>query len=199
MKPLVFASAALAAVTVLGALPAHAQSTTRVRGTIVAVTPAAMSVKSREGRDLVVKLADDLVVSVTKAARFDEIKEGDVVGTSTRRSPNGDEVAIEVHFLPATARLGLSAWDLEPNSKMINAAVRSKVVGVGDHELTLRVADGEQRVIVPPNTPIVRSVPGTRADLVVGESVFVSAQIAPDGALTAQRVQVGKDGVRPPQ
>lgn len=35
--------------------------------------------------------------------------------------------------------------------------------------------------------------------LVVGEYVFAAAQAGGDGALTAQRVQVSKDGVRPPQ
>jgi hypothetical protein len=29
--------------------------------------------------------------------------------------------------------------------------------------------------------------------------VFVSAQAAPDGKLTALRIQVSKDGVKPPQ
>ncbi len=198
MKPLAFASLAAAAAFAL-APPLHAQAPARVRGAIVDVTPSAMTVRTREGRDVVVKLADDLAVSVVKAARFDEIKEGDVVGTTTRRSPDGEEVALEVHFLPPTARLGQSAWDLEPKSTMINAPVRSKVVGTGDRQLLLRVGDGEQKVVVPPSTPIVRSVPGTRADLAPGEAVFLSAQVAADGALTAQRVQVGKDGVKPPQ
>jgi hypothetical protein len=52
---------------------------------------------------------------------------------------------------------------------------------------------------VPADAPIVRAVPGTRADLVVGEYVFVSAQAAPDGTLRAPRVRVSKNGVRPPQ
>jgi len=45
----------------------------------------------------------------------------------------------------------------------------------------------------------VRSVPGTRADLMPGEYVFTTAQSGGDGALTATRIQVSKDGVRPPQ
>jgi len=45
----------------------------------------------------------------------------------------------------------------------------------------------------------VRAVPGTRADLVVGEYVFIGAQAAPDGKLRAPRIQVSKDGVKPPQ
>ena len=46
---------------------------------------------------------------------------------------------------------------------------------------------------------LVRAVPGARADLVVGEYVFSVAQGAADGTLNATRVQVSKDGVRPPQ
>jgi len=45
----------------------------------------------------------------------------------------------------------------------------------------------------------VRAAPGVRADLVVGEYVFTVAQAAADGTLSAARVQVSKDGVRPPQ
>ena len=52
--------------------------------------------------------------------------------------------------------------------------------------------------MVPANTPVVRAVPGTRADLKVGEYVFIAGQSA-DGKVTALRVQVSKDGVKPPQ
>ncbi len=43
-----------------------------------------------------------------------------------------------------------------------------------------------------------RAVPGSRTDLVVGEYVFTVAQAASEGSLSAARVQVGKDGVKPP-
>jgi len=45
----------------------------------------------------------------------------------------------------------------------------------------------------------VSAVSGFRADLVVGEYVFIGVQAAADGTLSAARVQVSKDGVRPPQ
>lgn len=52
---------------------------------------------------------------------------------------------------------------------------------------------------MPDGIPIVRAVPGGRSDLAVGEYVFAVAQQAADGTLTAPRIQVSKDGVRPPQ
>jgi len=35
--------------------------------------------------------------------------------------------------------------------------------------------------------------------LAVGEYAFIAATVAADGKMTAQRLQVSKDGVRPPQ
>jgi hypothetical protein len=53
--------------------------------------------------------------------------------------------------------------------------------------------------VVPEGIPLVRTVPGTRADLKVGEYIFAVAQQAADGTMTVARFQVSKDGVRPPQ
>jgi hypothetical protein len=187
------------AATLSAAVPAFAQAPSRIRGTIVAVDATTMALKSRDGRDLTLKLADNLGVAVAKAARFEDIKEGDYVGSATRKNANGDAVALEVHYLAPTTAPGHIAWDLEPGTQMTNANVVSKVVGTADHQLVLKYPDGEQKIVVPVGVPIVRAVPGTRADLVPGEYVFVAAQTAPDGTITAQRIQVSKDGVRPPQ
>lgn len=183
---------------VVAAAQAHAQTATRIRGTIVAVDANTMSVKSREGRDVVLRLSDNLGVAVAKAASFEDLRPGDYVGSATRRSPDGEDVALEVHYLAPTVPPGQGPWDLQPDSRMTNAIVVGKMVGNGPRVLVLRVGSGEQKVVVPEGTPIARSVPGTRADLLPGEYVFVSAQTGADGVATALRVQVGKDGVRPP-
>lgn len=188
----------LAAVT-LAAATAHAQTAVRIRGTITAVDATSMSVRSRDGRDLTLALPDTATVAVAKTVRFDEIKEGDFVGATTKTGPNGAQVASEVHYLPPSVTPGQIAWDLEPNSRMTNATVQAKVAGTGSHELTLQFPGGAQKVVVPDGIPLVRTVPGTRADLKAGEYVFLSGQAAGNGALTALRIQVSKDGVRPPQ
>ena len=178
---------------------ASAQTNVRIRGTIAAVDATSLSVKSRDGRDLKLALPENATVAVAKAVRFDEVTDGDFLGATTKPGPNGTEVAIELHYLPPTVNPGQSAWDLEPNSKMTNATVQAKVVGTGSHEITVQFPGGTQKIVVPEGIPIVRTVPGTRADLKPGEYVFASAQAAGDGALTALRIQVSKDGVRPPQ
>jgi hypothetical protein len=62
----------------------------------------------------------------------------------------------------------------------------------------MKYKDGSQKIVVPPGTPIVAFVPGSRADLKPGEWIFTSARQEGD-KLLAQRITVSKDGVKPPQ
>lgn len=191
-------AASLAGIALLVA-SAGAQSNVRIRGTIVAVDGNTMTVKSRDGRDLKVQLAENVGVAVAKAVRFEDIKQGDYVGATTTPAPDGSQVAIEVHYLAPTVPEGQLAWDLRPGTTMTNANVGSIVQAMGRRELTLQYKGGTQVIRVPESAAIVKTVPGTRADLMPGEYVFIGAQAAPDGTLSAPRVQVSKDGVRPPQ
>ena len=168
---------------------ATAQTTTRLRGTITDIEGNVMTVKSREGKDIKVQIPDNVSVAVATAIRFEDIKQGDYVGATT----------IAVHYLPPTVPEGRGPWDLQPGSMMTNANV-SSIIAAGDkRELTLQYKDGTTKMTVAPNAPIVRAVPGSRSDLRAGEYIFAAVQAAPDGTLTAPRIQVSKDGVRPPQ
>ena len=88
--------------------------------------------KTRDGRDVTLVLPDNVAVGVATAVRFEDIKDGDFVGTTTKTGPGGAEVATEVHYLAPTTQAGQSAWDGQPNSKMTNANVAGKVAAKGD-------------------------------------------------------------------
>jgi hypothetical protein len=184
---------------VLAVSAAQAQTNVRIRGTITGIDGKVLLVKSRDGKDLKIELADNVAVAVAKAVRFEDFKKGDYVGATTLPGPNGTNVAVEVHYLAPTTPEGQLAWDLQPGSTMTNANVDSMVTGTGNRELTLTYKGGTQKIVVPESAALVRAVPGTRADLVVGEYVFIVAPQAADGTLSAARVQVSKDGVKPPQ
>ena len=185
---------------VLFASITHAQTTNvRVRGTITGLDGNVLSVKSRDGRDLKIQLADNVAVAVAKAIKFEDIKQGDYLGVTTLQTQGGALRAIEVHYLAPTVPEGHIPWDLEPGSMMTNANVEAIAQSTGARQLLLRYKDGRQAIAVPDDVPLVRAVPGTRTDLAVGEYVFIGAQSAPDGTLSAARVQVSKDGVKPPQ
>jgi len=173
--------------------------TARLRGTITSVEGNTLSVRSREGENLVLQLPDNVAVAVARAVKFEDIKQGDYVGATARKQPDGSMVAIEVHYLPPTAAAGQTPWDLEPGTTMTNANVAASVAATGKRELTLEFKGGAQKIIVPESAALVRAVPGTRADLKAGEYVFAIVQKGADGKLTAPRIQVSKDGVKPPQ
>ena len=175
---------------------AFAQAPTRVRGTITALDGDVLSVKSRDGKDLKVHLASDVGVSTAKAVKLDELKDK-YVGV-TAMSKDGRLVAVEVHALPPQAKPGHFPWDLQPESTMTNANLDGVAQVSGGNEITLNYQGGSQKILVPPGTPIVAFVPGSKADLKPGEWIFTIAGQQGDKLVT-QRISVGKDGVKPPQ
>ena len=173
---------------------------TNVRGTISAFDGKVISVKTRDGSDMQVDVPDAVTVLTTQALKLSDLKPGQPVAVTTvRRAADGATVAIDVRPLSATANLGLSAYDLQPESTMTNAALEGLVQSSAGYELILNYKTGTVKVLVPEGTPMSRSAPGERSDIKVGETVFIPARPAADGKLTALRVQVSKDGVKPTQ
>jgi hypothetical protein len=179
-------------------LSVQAQSTMRIRGTITDFDGSVLSVKSREGKDLKLKLADNATVVAAKAITLSELKPGDYVGSTTRSGPDGARVAVEIHTLASTTPEGHIPWDLEPETMMTNANVAS-VQSAEAPYVTLQYKGGSQKILVPAGTPIVTNTPADRSYLKPGEYIFTSAQVGADGTMTVQRIQVSRDGVRPPQ
>lgn len=191
----------LAGLIALASAGAGAQSTVRVRGTVSGFEGNALSVKTREGKEVKINLADNATVSAVKALALADIKPGDFVGPASRMGPDGKLVAISVQVFPAALRgvvpEGHGPWDVEPGSMMTNAIVAGMVQASSGSELTLEYKGGSQKVVVSPNVPIFTTVPGDRSLLVPGAYIVTSARAANDGTLTSARISVSKDGVRP--
>jgi hypothetical protein len=183
----------------LASAVASAQTPMRVRGTITGFQGDVLSVKTRDGKDLKINLTPDFGVSAAKAVTLADFGPGAYVGSTAKKNAAGQLVASEVHRLPPAAKPGHTPWDTAPGDTMTNANV-AKVVKTGKgNELTLEYAGGAQTILVPDGTPIVDFVPGDKSLLVAGATVFIGAQVAADGKITAGRVAVSKDGVKPPQ
>lgn len=181
----------------LASLSAQAQNM-RVRGTVTSLDGDVLSVKTREGKDVKVQLAPDAQVVTTKKVSASEFKPGSYVGVTSVKGPDGRLLAKRVHALGPQVPQMHGAWDGIPNSMMTNSNITNITKAGKGNELTLKNKDGEQKILVDAETEYYNFVPGTRADLKKGETIFTGARVDGD-KLLAQRVTVSKDGVRPPQ
>ncbi len=219
--PLSAAAAARAAallVTLAVAIPGIAQAQEHVRGTVVSLVGDELKVQVKPGQVVKVELAGDATVALVDKADLASVSEGSFIGTTAVPEAGGKLRAVEVHLFPESMRgvgEGHRPWDLKPGSSMTNATVAgvsavkgpssmtnatvAKVSGSGTaRTLRLQYKGGEQVVVVPPNTPVVKLEPGDRSALVPGTHVFVIAAKSADGKLVAQRISAGRNGVVPP-
>src|SRR6266853_508285 len=173
----------------------------RVRGTIEAVDGDVLAVKSRSGEDFKLHMGADMrVVGITRISLAD-IKVGSFIGATTVPGPGGEADAVEVHVFPEDMRgtgEGSRPFDLRPNSTMTNATVAETVAGNDGHTLTVKYKDGEKKVVVSPDTPVVTYVPADKSELKPGAKVIAFIKKLPDGSLETSRVSVGRDGLTPP-
>jgi hypothetical protein len=196
-------AASLTVVTVLGsAVWAQQPATVRIRGTIEAVDGSLLTVKSREGTDMKVRMTEDVMVVAITKMDLSEIKPGSYIGVSAMPEPDGTQKALAVHIFPEAQRglaEGFRPWDLRPNSTMTNATVAQTVAGTDGQNITVKYKDGEKKVVVPPGTPIVTFVAGEKSEVKLGAKIIIFGAVKKeDGTLEANRVNVGRDGITPP-
>src|SRR5215216_632349 len=129
-----------------------------MRGTIDRVEGDTYLVKARNGGELKVQLPDNvMIVALTKASLAD-IKQGSYVGVAGMPQADGSQKALEVHIFPEAMRGtgdGHRGWDLQPSSTMTNGAVEQTAASADGQVLTLKYKDGEKKIVVTPETPIV--------------------------------------------
>jgi uncharacterized protein DUF5666 len=190
-----------AGLLVAGATAALAQDTVRIRGAIERIDGSVYVIKARDGSELKVTLVDNPQIAGIVKAALSNIKQGAFVGVTAMPQADGSQSALEVHIFPETMRgtgEGHYPWDLRPQSTMTNANVEQVVTAVDGQTLTLKYKDGEKKISVPANTPIVVYVPGDKSDLKPGAKVFIVAIKQADGTLQGRAWRVGRDGLTPP-
>jgi len=194
---------ALAVISLLGsAASAQQPPAVRIRGTIEAVDGPLLTVKSREGTDMKVRVTDNVAVFGVADIAMSEIKPGSYIGVTAMPEPDGTQKALAVHIFPEAQRgvaEGFRPWDLRPNSTMTNATVAQTVAGTDGQNILVKYKDGEKKVVVPPGTPIVTFLAGDKSELKPGARILIfGATRKDDGTLEANRVNVGRDGITPP-
>jgi hypothetical protein len=171
----------------------------RVRATIDKVNADNLEVSVKGGKKVTLKLAPDLTLFAVSHAAIGDIKSDSFIGTAAVPLPDGTLKALEVHVFPAGMKVGEGhyAWDLGKNSSMTNGTVGDVVVTSG-RTITVKYPDGEKKIVVPADVPIVSLDKGDRSLLAPGAHGVFFVSKAADGSDVVKRASVGKDGVVPP-
>ena len=173
----------------------------RVRGSIASFGGDTLTVKTREGQTADIALAQGWMLSSVARATVSDIKPGDYVGIASLPTEDGQDGALEVVIFPPALKgtgEGSYGWDLQPNSTMTNGTVANAVTNVNGQTVTVSYLGKEKEIAIPDGTPVVTFAPATSADLKPGAEVFIAGEKDASGAITAQRVVVGTNGVAPP-
>jgi len=198
----IFAGSLLVTSLFISAASAQQPQPIRIRGAIEAVDGPVLTIKTRDGDERKVKMTDNVTITGIVKTTLAEVKPGSYIGVTGMPQPDGTQKAIAIHIFPEAMRgtgEGFRPWDLRPNSSMTNATVDQKVQANDGQTLTVKYKDGEKKVTVTPDTPIVTFVPGNKDELKPGAKIIImGANKQDDGTYETARVNVGVDGLTPP-
>ena len=198
----ILTAAAFVAAFAVSTASAQQPQTQRLRGTIEKVDGNKLEIKATNGQPVSLTLTGNaLIVSVEKAS-ISDIKSGSYIGSGAIPQPDGTQKAVEVHIFAelqrGTGDGHRDNWDGAPNGTMTNGAVGQTVSGVDGPVITVKYKDGEKKILVTPSVPIVRYEISDKSELKPGAGVNVAAATKqPDGSFTANRINVGRNGVTP--
>lgn len=191
-----------------------ADTSTRLRGTVVSVSPTDLVIKVDTGT-ATLALAQPFHVYDREPATLADVKDSTFIGVTTVKQPDGAEQATEIHIFPEALRgLGEGSRMMTPSagaasaaggsgSRMTNGAVagsrmtngsataappsrmsNGSVAGATGSSFVVTYSGGSQHVTVPPNTPVT-AIKQSSKSLAPGENVFVLTKRSSDGKLLA--------------
>jgi len=186
-----------AAIALLFTTAVFAQQPGRIRGQIEKTDGSTLSLKTREGSMLDVKVADDARVAALVKASLADIKNDSFIGVAGMPRPDGSIEAFSVHIFLPTQR-GVVAdrhfnWDAKPGSTMTNAYVESSVTEKDGQAVMVKFKEGEKKIIVTPTTAITAVAPANKDELKPGTQIIImAADKQSDGSVLAKTLYVGR-------
>jgi hypothetical protein len=187
--------AAFAMVFAASFAAAQAPQIVRVRATIESVDGQMITAKSRDGTEMKIHLADKAPVNEVVKVSLSDIKPNSYIAVTAMPQPDGSQKATAIIIFPEAMRGvgdGHRPWDYMPNSTMTNGTVGANVTSVAGEKLTLKDKDGEQTIIITPETLIATYARKSLADLKPGEKIFIpGTKKTADGTLEAPNVSFG--------
>ncbi len=181
----------------LAASAALAQQPGRIRGQIEKVDGPMLSLKTRDGAMLNVKVDEKARVAALVKASLADIKTDSFIGIAGMPQPDGSIQAFSIHiFLPAQRGVvpdRHGPWDARPGSTMTNAYVENMVAAKDGETLMVKYKDGEKKIVVTPQTVIAAVAPGKKEELKAGTNIIIMASDKQaDGSVLAKVLYLGR-------
>ncbi|MFO1147396.1 MAG: hypothetical protein U1E62_03385 [Alsobacter sp.] len=177
------------------ATPSQAQTATRVRATISAVEGDRVTLRTKDGQELKVKLVEPLTVSARVRVDASAITKGVFIGAAAIPGTGGALAGVEILVFPEAMRgtgEGHRPFDLLPESTMTNATVAEEVTGADGRSVRVTYKGGEQTIAITPETRVFTLQPGSTADLKTGVAVNAAIEKDASGEFQTKRLTVDR-------
>ena len=173
---------------------AASAQTQRLRGEIVSVDGATITVKTNDSKTMKVTLADGYTVNHAVVVKLADVKPGTYMGIGAVADGDGMKAAQVQIFPPnATARERHGEWSSDQSGTMTNAPVTAVVVGQSDGMLTLTTGGKNYDIKVPADVPVMKTQAGTKELIKTGAWVSISNAAEENGMLTTKAITVSDD------
>ncbi len=188
---------------ILEAQVSPAGTAVAIRGKVAAFNGQDLSVATSAG-EVSVKLSTGTTITGELTAKLSDITSGVFVGASAQKQADGTFRAAQINIFREDERGFLEGSRPQtslPGHTMTNATVEAienlTVQAVNGPMLTLKFKDGEVKVFVPPSTPIMRRVVGSREMLKAGAELRITGTRGADGVVTATGIIVNANAIPP--
>jgi hypothetical protein len=169
-----------------------------IRGKITGLKGQELLVAAPNGETRVT-LSDKTIIRQELPIKFADIAPGMYLGTTAEKQPDGIFRASEVHVFSEDQRGTGEGHKPMPNgptpgSTMTNGNVErvedDAVKDVKGRIMSVKYKDGEVKVFVPPDVPVIKRVVVNRDALKPGAEVSLQATQGPDGAVSASQITI---------
>jgi hypothetical protein len=173
----------------------------RIAGTIEKADGGVLMVKPQSGDAVTVHLAEKASIYAVSKGAMDDLKPNAFIGVGGMPQADGSQRAMQITVFAENQRglgEGFRPWDRAPNSTMTNGTVDTRVASIDGPTLTVKYRGGEQKIVVPSDAVILAYSVADKSELKPGARIAViGAKPRADGALDADRVNVGRGDVVP--
>ncbi|MBT9432838.1 hypothetical protein JZM24_13150 [Candidatus Sodalis endolongispinus] len=171
-----------------------------LRGTVTQVNGDQLQLTDRRGEKLTAELTADTKVAAVSQGNINDIKPNSFIGTAASPQPDGSLKALEVHVFDPSLRgsgEGFRLW--QGADGKTGTMTNGTLVNANGRTMTVKYQNGEKKVVVPEDVPVVALAPVDRSLIKPGVHIVLFPAAQSDANhLVAGNIVAGVNGIVPP-